>query len=422
MAKIPIKVYGEFVTDFVRTRFWDDKRPYKECEDLILDCFDGLSPQEAREIAQAIIEGRKKLVGVNTFELVDDGENVRYIADVIDGNEGEVERYMKIVNDLDEHMINFVDPYCVNSGHFALGCRSADTYKDIHFLFFNKSNMYGFSNNDGEDDDTERGLWLHNYPEIAYRAMKKSGWSPMAHNCIGIAAFWKAIYELIKDDSRFASDYFKQRNENYLVRMKNNKQNLVQETEKKSFKPNDNQKKQIAKAEEIIARIEELLVNTSENNNDVYSETKFHELRLTADSLKDDIEHFKKGEFTNIFEDHIIDNNIFPDDYDEWEGLIAPNGDFYSCTFGGHNGKAYSLLCAYPEKFPKIDYNNKCFSVYNALDTLLNQGWCATRTDDCGNPYLDIPSNGRITKAQENAIFDVKIKYDIDVDLEILGY
>lgn len=38
-----------------------------------------------------------------------------------------------------------------------------------------------------------------------------------------------------------------------------------------------------------------------------------------------------------------------PDDIQRWEGLIAPNGDFYSCNFGRHNQKAYYLLVKHPE-------------------------------------------------------------------------
>ena len=115
---------------------------------------------------------------------------------------------------------------------------------------------------------------------------------------------------------------------------------------------------------------------------------------------------------------------VLPDEYDEWEGLISPNGDFYSCDFGGHNAKAYFLMSVYPEKFPNIDYENGFSHVdrTNALDELLEHGWCATRYLPTCGAYIQMPANGRVTKAQKDAIFDAKVKHDISVDLSPIGY
>jgi hypothetical protein len=115
---------------------------------------------------------------------------------------------------------------------------------------------------------------------------------------------------------------------------------------------------------------------------------------------------------------------ILPDNYEKWEGLISPNGDFYSCDFGGHNVKAYYIMAAFPEKFPNFDYENNHLAVSEALDDLLSQGWCATRYLPTIGNYIELPRTelGKCTKAQKDAIFDAKIKHDINVDLGPIGY
>lgn len=66
---------GEFLTAIARDWFWNMDKPYKKCEELLLSCMMGGNEEEKRHVCQDIIEGRKRLVGVNEFELVDD--NVR---------------------------------------------------------------------------------------------------------------------------------------------------------------------------------------------------------------------------------------------------------------------------------------------------------------------------------------------------------
>lgn len=68
---------GEFLTAIARDWFWNMDKPYKKCEELLLSCMMGGNEEEKRHVCQDIIEGRKRLVGVNEFELVDDNVHVR---------------------------------------------------------------------------------------------------------------------------------------------------------------------------------------------------------------------------------------------------------------------------------------------------------------------------------------------------------
>ena len=73
---------GEFLTAIARDWFWNMDKPYKKCEELLLSCMMGGNEEEKRHVCQDIIEGRKKLVGVNEFELVDDNIHVRSLGQI----------------------------------------------------------------------------------------------------------------------------------------------------------------------------------------------------------------------------------------------------------------------------------------------------------------------------------------------------
>ncbi len=133
--------------------------------------------------------------------------------------------------------------------------------------------------------------------------------------------------------------------------------------------------------------------------------------------------HYKK--------DNDINYNVHPDDIDNWEGLIAPNGDFYSCSFGGHNIKAWYLMITQPELFNlpfkftdestgsermTALHENK-IEAEKALDLATKQGWCATRfLPTCGE-YVTLPEfPKKLTKQQINRIFDDMLKHDVHLD------
>lgn len=102
---------------------------------------------------------------------------------------------------------------------------------------------------------------------------------------------------------------------------------------------------------------------------------------------------------------------IVPDNIDRWEGLIDPRGNFYSCEFGGHAVKAYHLIITQHlcDDIDRID-------IEQALDYIINKGWCATRYLPTTGSYIEYPSissGKRVTKAQIDKIFDAIYKHDV---------
>ena len=77
------QVDGEWLTKFARDWFWLENRPYDVCRNLICSCLQAFPEDKQTEIANQILEGRKKFVGINNFQLVDDNECIRPLSDKI---------------------------------------------------------------------------------------------------------------------------------------------------------------------------------------------------------------------------------------------------------------------------------------------------------------------------------------------------
>jgi len=438
------KIEGEFITNLARSWFWDEDKPYEICEELLLKCLCGTdtSEIELKIIAQNIIEGRKKLVGINSFDLEDDNKNIRPITLKLE----EIARKAKVEqlrNLMITRMIDFVDPYCtVKSKNGAIECEYINLEECKTWFWYSTDyidNLYKRpkypDDTDtmllNENDNTLAGLWLCEFPEIAYKAISLHDTYPSCHPMKEQEdlIFWNDLYNVIKDDTRFQSKYFKKRNENYLAEMRMEEEKKLRESGKLTDKCiEDNirswsSKELILKeeAEKTISYANEWLSKNKkpEKGADVPSSyiIKYHTLHMIAQVLSENIK------------DRTLDDNdrhfmLLPDSYNKWEGLIAPNGDFYSCDFGGHNAKAYHLICAYPEKFPNIDYEHLGCDSSNSLDDILRQGWCATRYLPIYGCYIELPRTMRreCTKAQKDAIFDAKIRHNVAVDLSPIGY
>jgi hypothetical protein len=72
--KVTFKVDGEWFTDFIRNLYYAEDKSYEECKDKLIKTLnlDNISEDDKEELAQAVIFGEKKFIGLNDFELVND--------------------------------------------------------------------------------------------------------------------------------------------------------------------------------------------------------------------------------------------------------------------------------------------------------------------------------------------------------------
>lgn len=152
---------GEFLTAIARDWFWNVDKPYKKCEELLLSCMVGDDDEQKRHICQDIIEGRKKLVGINEFELVDDNVRVRPITQKLE----ELQRKMlvsQIREDMIAHPLNYVDRFAMTDSYETLCNNAKHHYIDCSYHGI-KSFLYGKA---GYSDAFSNGAWLFTHPEL----------------------------------------------------------------------------------------------------------------------------------------------------------------------------------------------------------------------------------------------------------------
>lgn len=390
MEKLYFKVEGEFVCELARTMFWDDNRPYEASEELLLSCLgtSEITMAEKKQIVQSIIEGRKKLVGVNCFDLIDDGENVRPITLKITKLQEKLD-LKQIEEDMSIHPLLYVDPYStVKSIRAAEDHYTILSYDDAYNYFcFNEFDYHRLDEFPAYQSETMCGLWLLQEPDLVMRANK----GPRAYHD---ETFWERIYEQIK--TRKGS--FTERNERYLgsLRIKESRRSERLAREKES--------------EQLASDCVEQILNSNKN------------------SQEDLIDKMSYGEYAAYLKEEEpgrLDYNVNPDDINKFEGLIDKNGDFYSCEFGGHNIKAYHIMITYWDQFDfkeligeEIHSRMEAWiALYSdkALDTITKAGWMATRYLPTIGCYLSYDTDNimfHATKAQKDTIWEALTKHE----------
>ena len=117
--RLNFSIDGEFLTNVARDWFWNMNKPYKKCEELLFSCMEGGDKEEKRRVCQDIIEGRKKLVGINEFELVDDNTKVRPLGQKVE----ELQRKMlvsQIREDMIVHPLKYIDRFAMTASRTML--------------------------------------------------------------------------------------------------------------------------------------------------------------------------------------------------------------------------------------------------------------------------------------------------------------
>ncbi|MFW5962538.1 MAG: hypothetical protein ACOCQR_02880 [bacterium] len=106
------QIEGEYITKLARTWLWDEERELEVCMNLLRECLlsDAITDKERDSIATEILEGRKKLVGINTFELVEDNENIRSLNELIKKKEQKIKK-MQLEEDMQRYAKKYIDRY-----------------------------------------------------------------------------------------------------------------------------------------------------------------------------------------------------------------------------------------------------------------------------------------------------------------------
>lgn len=114
-----------------------------------------------------------------------------------------------------------------------------------------------------------------------------------------------------------------------------------------------------------------------------------------------------------------LDVRVIPDNMEKFEGLIRPDGAFFSCEFGGHNVKAFYYIAAYYKEFGFVSRSEVYEKVPmdRALDNLIDAGWIATRYLPSAGNYISAKQDIQFepTKEQKDTAWNAIVKYDCRV-------
>lgn len=191
MAKL--KVSGEYVTEAARNMYWKDKCSYKEAERFLLGFLSGVEQKEQKKAAKDILEGKKRLEGINTFSLVEDGGYIRTISPISVALH-EKKAYESVKEDVENCPWKYIDWYAVDkSWRFFQGFTREDiwqyAYTDMSLIaakarkqgvFFVKRQQYIGEKLDLSEcyDDSckevlDHGAYLIYNPRLVYELLKE---------------------------------------------------------------------------------------------------------------------------------------------------------------------------------------------------------------------------------------------------------
>lgn len=177
VASLSFQVEGEFITNLARQWFWDEDKDYEKVEELLLSCLctDQISLDQKKAIAQSIIEGRQKLVGLNEFTLEEDGKKVRPIYQKIKQLKDKA-KIKEIKEDMEIHPFNYIDIFSTVNSYEDLRKRLIDyeeyfSYEDVVLYFATYSGDEDSPYIAEYSEHTRAGLWLLENPKIVFEVM-----------------------------------------------------------------------------------------------------------------------------------------------------------------------------------------------------------------------------------------------------------
>lgn len=336
-----LRVDGTYVTNQARKMFWEDKELYDTVIDYLLNFLvcDDFSLEERKSISKEILEGKKKLVGVNSFDLVEDGEMVKIISPISIATR-KYELLKNIEKDMSSNIKNYIDFFAMDkSWLFFVGTTPKQAYEyaytsadiiadkvynhDSEFYFIGgRPHMVepldcSLVYDDSEKDFLDHGAYLVNNPKLIKELIGSRVYGG------NIVEFYEKLYDYWENSKYKDHPRVKERQNRYL-KLKNRK-------------------------------------GTSINT-------------IIDDSYND--ERYQK-----------MFKSTWDDEFESEFGIIDLQGHWYNCEWGGHALKAAYILRKNPDNLLIDDDINK-MSLDRALDIIVDSGYVLIRDVLRDSPHV----------------------------------
>lgn len=355
-TRLTWKFDSGFICNVARDWLWVDGKPIEKSLELLRACLnsDQISDEDRDRIAIEILEGRKKLVGINECSVVVDGVNIRPISKLIETHEREL-AILRIAEDIRIHPTNYVDKFAAtkpldgfDSYDFTdLRCEAGfdseiaytSILTDLRLYLYSSDNSANMLREEYWDKSLplDAGLYLLEKPDLVY-------------DLIG------GPIESEVDSSVLYSELFKY--------WKNRINSLPEDI-----------------AISVVVRNARYIREKERQTGEI----------CKAPSNDDDL----------LFRTE-------PDTFLSAYGFIDRHGNWYSCPFGGHETKANLLILGQKEGFIYSDSveSNILYS-RKAKDILYNSGWVILENPILGGlPFVTFSDKMRATSGQKNKLLD----------------
>lgn len=353
------QINGEYITEQARSMYFDDKCQYKEVQEFLSNYLynDEISKEEINSIIHEIIEGRKKLVGINEFDIVDDNENIREITEE-DIVTREDESYQAVVEHMAWNISNYIDPFAFNkSWNFFIGSTPTDAYEyaytsaeDIARIMRNvevrsleysikpveKLNLKLYADFSEKEELLHHGAYLAINPLFVYKLMGKPVYLG------NISELYEKLYKYWNNSPYKDEPVIQRRQKEYLKYKK-------------------------AKEEKRISIHKKIQVT----ENDIHQ-------KATPDR-----------EFISEY------------------GIIDPDGRWYNVEWGKHALRAVSIIKSRHKDIKEINPDQ-------ALDMIIEKGYILIRNVSKGEPRIYISPKIFANSYQQKCIEDYKEYFNIE--------
>ena len=376
---IGFRVDCEWVCNFVRQRYWYEGMGYDWAMKTLIASFcipENLIPIYKKEF-HLILTGSKKLVGINSGELVDDNKEEEY-AKFLERETTRINK-LQLEMDIQKNPMKYTDRFSLREIYDdVLEEKGIRLFRELYFTEDEFDIKKFLVKNRDDGFDMTRSFCLGGYWPIQY----------------GI------VYDLIDHKIESAEDEieYQEKLDKFIL---NIREKWIKDEHLDIFDFFGHE----AALYNGLERMEVL--------RELSRRQKLRDRILAKDKktrIEEDDEERKPFDGSRDFCKYVLENEkLKPDDLIAPLGLISPDGDWYSCTFASHESLAHAI-CHQKGMTDEMTW-------LGCLSKLFELGWIAIRNVTLSGPYVDFgekyDSEDDLPQSMLNTLYDWKLKYEV---------
>lgn len=349
--KVTFQVDMEYICRLARQMLWEENKDLEYCVRLVEDVLmhPDFDDEKRRRIAIEILEGKKIVKGINEGVLMQDGENIRPLTELVMRKERQI-AYHKMIEDMEKRPFCYIDHAAggysltrgVGDGRFGKipwDIQMLNTKEIIMLRKYNVTNEEMIKADKKHIGILEAGTYLLTNTKFAFQILggpvKK--WDDATNKCT--LYYHKLLKEWKEKGIQFEDMDGYQKDIHY----------------RNAFVDKNFPYRETRMQEVLMKREEETLSEERE-----IVEEEMLDIPYNPGNEEYELAHWRflqKKELNNKSDSRWYEYLGLPDEQEkpyDFYGWISPEGVYYSSGFGGHSLKSYAILMemdAYRKEF-----------------------------------------------------------------------